>query len=79
MCIYVERYDVNVGVRPPTSPSPFTDHPPLQSTNPHTAPRQPQRARGAVAMQATAPPAEAELFAKHIMATYGRYPITMVK
>lgn len=30
-------------------------------------------------MQATTPPAEAELFAKNIMSTYGRYPITMVK
>lgn len=30
-------------------------------------------------MQASTPPAEAELFAKNIMSTYGRYPITMVK
>lgn len=36
------------------------------------------RARGAVAMAAQ-PPAEAEIFAKNIMSTYGRYPITMVK
>lgn len=30
-------------------------------------------------MMATQPPAEAEVFAKNIMSTYGRYPITMVK
>jgi hypothetical protein len=30
-------------------------------------------------MMAAQPPAEAEVFAKHIMSTYGRYPITMVK
>ena len=44
-----------------------------------------RRAAGAMRMAAgeaaapTAPPAEAELFAKNIMSTYGRYPITMVK
>lgn len=29
-------------------------------------------------MSAAQPPAEAEVFAKNIMSTYGRYPITMV-
>jgi hypothetical protein len=28
---------------------------------------------------AATPPAEAEIFSKNVMSTYGRYPITMVK
>lgn len=94
VCMYTWNVQFGTCVSAPQSPArarcapapPHPTYPPnnskiLQQSNQptHTAPRQQLRARGAVTLQATAPPAEAELFAKNIMSTYGRYPITMVK